>query len=911
MVKQLRFLLTLLLFMAVSFVWADKVKYTVSSTKAVTVSGTAPNGSSAEYSSTYGTQYQLTKGNSMTLTLKGFDGCTITNLTLSMKSNSSGGQGYLYYAIDNNQENIVGSSIGGVGFNQTAWNGSWSTSYVDISKTVNIACTSSDLKIVLGATANSIYCQSFEITYSKGDTPVTKPTVSLGTLTNITEVKLYDGNLDDLTDGAEVAAGTTVYVEPVAEEGYEVKSIVVTAADGSELPLTENRENWSFTMPESNVTINVTAEKSEEEPAGDEYFVKVKDTNDVTEGDYLIVYEGGNLAFNGGLSTLDAVSNTISVTITNEKIAKTSATSAAIFTIDTNGHIKSASGNYIGKTDDANGLSSSDKTQYTNTITIDDDANANIVSQGGAYLRYNNASNQNRFRYYKSTSYTGQKAIQLYKFEDKNAKKNPQLAFSEQSFSIDVDDVDSFIAPTLTTAPDFDGTITYSSSDENLAIVDETTGEIVLDKKAGSVTITATSQETENFKAGTASYTINIIQTYNIAGFKALADNTVAKLKLTNAQVLYASGKDTYVRDDSGAIDFYDTGLGFTTNQILNGTLIGKKATYKGLPEVATPISENNVVATEGTEAEPWPADVSDVTLEEFVSDLVEVSGTVVTEDGNNYYVSDGTNKVAIYNKFKLNDVSLTEELNGREVTVTGIVVPYNNAPQIAITKFVLAPEYVTVEISEKAKGVGFYGSKEYYYGTMYYSDKRIKLNNDNGSIEALVLRVSDGKLESHSSYSGYNNDVIAEGVGVLLQADAAGTYKFEVTTDEPTVKAIDGNLLQGTDDDATITDAGYKYYMLSLDKNNDNLGFYFDKNSNGGTQLKNKAHKAYLAVPTEDASAKGYAFGGDETTGVEGIENGELRIENSEVYDLQGRRMNGKNLPKGVYIVNGKKVVK
>ena len=45
---------------------------------------------------------------------------------------------------------------------------------------------------------------------------------------------------------------------------------------------------------------------------------------------------------------------------------------------------------------------------------------------------------------------------------------------------------------------------------------------------------------------------------------------------------------------------------------------------------------------------------------------------------------------------------------------------------------------------------------------------------------------------------------------------------------------------------------------------------------------------------------------GEGETTG---IENSELKIENSDViYDLQGRRV--EKMEKGVYIVNGKKVV-
>ena len=44
-----------------------------------------------------------------------------------------------------------------------------------------------------------------------------------------------------------------------------------------------------------------------------------------------------------------------------------------------------------------------------------------------------------------------------------------------------------------------------------------------------------------------------------------------------------------------------------------------------------------------------------------------------------------------------------------------------------------------------------------------------------------------------------------------------------------------------------------------------------------------------------------------DETTAVRGIENGELRVENS-YYDLQGRRV--VQPTKGLYIVNGKKLI-
>ena len=151
--------------------------------------------------------------------------------------------------------------------------------------------------------------------------------------------------------------------------------------------------------------------------AGDGDYVKVtEDANDLS-GEYLIVYEAGSLAFNGGLTTLDAVSNTISVTIDDNTIASTDDTDAAKFTITKNGDayiITSASNYHIGQTSNANGLLSSTSTSYTNTITITD-GNADIIASGGAYLRFNSASNQNRFRYYSSSTYTNQKSIALYK----------------------------------------------------------------------------------------------------------------------------------------------------------------------------------------------------------------------------------------------------------------------------------------------------------------------------------------------------------------------------------------------------------------------------------------------------------------------------------------------------------------
>lgn len=149
-------------------------------------------------------------------------------------------------------------------------------------------------------------------------------------------------------------------------------------------------------------------------------FEKVTSTDDITDGAYLIVYEGGNVAFDGSLETLDAVSNTISVDITNGSIKANDTNKASVFYIEDK-YVRSASGMYIGsinyanelQTEAANGAS----IYLLNSISFDDDGNAVIESNlSNTTLRFNSASNQNRFRYYKS----GQQAIQLYKLVQKN-----------------------------------------------------------------------------------------------------------------------------------------------------------------------------------------------------------------------------------------------------------------------------------------------------------------------------------------------------------------------------------------------------------------------------------------------------------------------------------------------------------
>ena len=82
-------------------------------------------------------------------------------------------------------------------------------------------------------------------------------------------------------------------------------------------------------------------------------------------------------------------------------------------------------------------------------------------------------------------------------------KKDANLVFSETSATVVLGE--EFTAPVLT--KDTDADVVYSSSNEDVATVDATTGEVSI-VGVGSTKISATAEETDEYSAGTTSYTL-------------------------------------------------------------------------------------------------------------------------------------------------------------------------------------------------------------------------------------------------------------------------------------------------------------------------------------------------------------------------------------------------------------------
>ena len=213
-------------------------------------------------------------------------------------------------------------------------------------------------------------------------------------------------------------------------DGGTCADLPTSYEEGTELSLpTPTKEGYDFLGWEYNGTIitsitttmtgDLTLTAKWKESGTALYFEKVTSVNDITDdGLYLIVYENGEkaYAFDSSLATLDATNNYKELALTALGIAVNDTSNSVTFRITKNSDgtfaILSASGNYIYRSKTSNGLEqSTTKANSTNTITIDAKGNVLIVSSNTT-LKFNSASDQTRFRYYKSD----QSSISLYKY---------------------------------------------------------------------------------------------------------------------------------------------------------------------------------------------------------------------------------------------------------------------------------------------------------------------------------------------------------------------------------------------------------------------------------------------------------------------------------------------------------------
>ena len=656
---------------------------------------------------------------------------------------------------------------------------------------------------------------------------------------------------------AVVGEKVTLTVNP--GNGYELGTLTVM---NGETPV-EVAEDNTFIMPDAAVVVSATFTKIQI-PEGD--YVKVTSTKDVTSGIYLIVYETDKLAFNGGLETLDAVGNSVSVEINGNMIVSNETVDAAIFTYDATAKtLKSASGKYIGKTAYSNGIDVSETNAYTNIISIDEDGNAVITASGECVLRYNSTSDQKRFRYYKS----GQKAIQLYKKTNEHAPsleapvidgENPFFPSTEVTITCAAEGAEIHY-----TLDGSEPTAQSSLYEAPITLTSETTVKAIA-VKGEELSLVVTKEFKKKLAVAT------------IAEYKELAAGT--EFGFTgNVTVTYVNGRYLYVKDETGSALIYgDTGteFEFTQGQVLAPNWTAKTKNYNGLLEAETPA---NLIATNETvEVVPAEMQVNAISTDNENEYIIVKNVAIGEPDNKNFTITDADENT-ITGRTNFTNVTHPTDFTVN-YDITCVVAEFNGTVQLYPTDYKVHVESVLLEgvvFAEGRNWATWYGDQDLALPAGVTAYIVTDISGENATVEAL--------------------DYIPAETGVLLNCSAAKESVEAMPCEPETPATVTGNLLVGVAEPKAVSDA----YVLY------NNAFILIQN---GTEVA--AHRCYLpvenpanAAPVLRLSAPGTVTGVDDLV-IDG--NGSVKY-----YDLSGRyvgtSLSGK---RGIFVTSdGKKVVR
>ena len=418
--------------------------------------------------------------------------------------------------------------------------------------------------------------------------------------------------------------------------------------------------------------------------------------------------------------------------------------------------------------------------------------------------------------------------------------------------------------------------LTYSKEDADGVITTlNNDGTLVLSGKAGTATVTATFNGSAEYASSTASYTITVVDPNKL-------EVTFDFTKPEN----YGYGK---LESDGASVDIVKGGVinsGIVTITNVNpGTTASRFWNSKG--DITLRLYDNAQTTISVPEG---------YILKKVTSDAKIIGDAIAT--WSNGGVGESANEWVA--KENVNSVTFTVK---KTIKMANMTVYYANATSEATSGTINF-------IAHDAEG---------YYAT-FSSDKDVVFTN---AVIVSGVSIIGGKLSvnnlSNTEYYDVTDAKVGEGTGivtygyyvpantgVLVFSDSeTATYYFPKTTHSVT---LTGNQLKpapAKGGEFTPED-GYKYYKLAYDNYSarTGLGFYWGA-ENGGAFIV-KAGTAYLAVPTSESNAKGFAFDG-ETTGIENVNM--AANQNRTIYNLNGQRVSNMSQA-GLYIVNGKKVV-
>ena len=260
--------------------------------------------------------------------------------------------------------------------------------------------------------------------------------------------------------------------------------------------------------------------------------------------------------------------------------------------------------------------------------------------------------------------------------------------------------------------------------------------------------------------------------------------------------------------------------------------------------------------------------------------------------------------------KFDFVNNNTTDQWFGPELPVTGDAAMW-------ILEKVDDTNYFGVRPSTNMRG------RDGKYYTTLYVDFPFQIKGDVKAytIEGVEAKNADGYYFAKVKKLAQQGDVVPAQTAVVLECTSTnpadnqllpqGDEKFNPSDNRLCGtffgEAINGlTVKDGTGAERNVTHDNIRAFNINTADSRNPIGFY--KLNNTLTTIP--PNNAFLVLTNADAQAKGFVleFEDGGTTGIETIENSKHSTEDGVYYDLQGRRV--ENPTRGVYIVNGKKVV-
>lgn len=449
------------------------------------------------------------------------------------------------------------------------------------------------------------------------------------------------------------------------------------------------------------------------------------------------------------------------------------------------------------------------------------------------------------------------------------------MAWSQSSISVNLGD--TFTAPTLTfTAHDVNilegKTIKYNSSDENVAMIDETG--IVLMGKAGSAKISATFAGDDTYTAASAEYTLNVID----------PNKTDVTFDFTDPEKYGyskpASGKST---DLSNGDKLESNGVTITSVQ---GGTSTKTRFYNSSNAILLRVYTGAILTVEA------PAgcainridftDDGSKTVNNFNFSTGKLSSKTWTGLAKILTIKVDKNSVFLKN-MTVNLVKLVElDENSESNTIeakTGVNVTLNRPMKIGQWNTFCVPFSIDATQVTSQFGEGTQIAK------FALSDKKFIYFETTGIIEAgKAYLVKPTKVAATEGYTFSNVNITA----------------LEPTKEENVDNgAID---FRGIYNPTDIT--------VGLPANTFAAGIVGNVVKKAVSDSKMKGFRAFFIIPEGTGAQSSYMLKIDGTaTSINSI-NGADVVVNAPVYNLQGQRVDGNNLTPGIYVKAGKKFV-